>query len=300
MESRVYSIKEIENLTGIKAHTIRIWEKRYGIVKPSRTDTRIRFYSDDELKKLLNVSILNKNGVKISKICKLNDEQINKKVVEITNNIKDVDSQIESLVGAMIDLSEIKFDKVISAAIITFGFEETLFRIMHPFFKRITLLWQVGSISTAQEQFALNLIRKKLIVEIDSVNPYTNPKGKTYVLFLPKAEFKEVELLFYKYIIKKRGHKAIYLGQSVPIIDVVEVVKIHRSDYIFTYEPPLCSMEKFSEYVKILAEKFPEQEILITASAVNANVALPANVRIAPGLEDFRDELAKMALKPQL
>jgi len=298
MENKVYSIKEVENLTGIKAHTIRIWEKRYRIVKPSRTDTRIRFYSDDELKRLLNVSILNKNGVKISKISKLNDEQVLSKVSEITNNIKDVDSQIETLVGSMLELDEIKFDKVISAALITFGFEESLYKILYPFYQRVNLLWQVGSINTAQEQFALNLIRKKLLVEIDSINPFTNPKGKTYLLFLPKGEFKEVELFFYKYIIKKRGHKALYLGQSVPIIDVIEVAKMHVPDFIFTYGPPLCSMEKFSEYVNILSEKFPEQKIYIGAVSVNSNVTLPKNVVIADSIADFRDELAKMALKP--
>jgi len=295
----VYSIKEVENLTGIKAHTIRIWEKRYKIVKPSRTETRIRFYSDEELKRLLNVSILNKNGVKISKISKLNDDQINNKVSEITKNIKDVDSQIETLVGSMLELDEIKFDKVMSAAIMTFGFEEALYKIMFPFYQRVNLLWQVGSINTAQEQFALNLIRKKLLVEIDSINPFTNPKGKTYLLFLPKGEFKEVELFFYKYIIKKRGHKALYLGQSVPILDVIEVAKTHVPDFIFTYGPPLCSMEKFSEYVNILAERFPVQKIYIGATSVNTNVVMPKNVVIADSIEDFRDELAKMALKPE-
>ena len=159
-----YSIRDLENFTGIKAHTLRIWEKRYNIVKPKRTCTNIRYYDDEDLKKLLNISILNRNGIKISNIVEMSDQAISEKVMSFASTKTDTDTQVESLVVAMIDLDERKFEKIFTTAVLRLGFEETVLRILYPFFERIGILWQIGTISPAQEHFISNLIRQKLIV----------------------------------------------------------------------------------------------------------------------------------------
>ncbi|MFW5979061.1 MAG: MerR family transcriptional regulator, partial [Bacteroidia bacterium] len=211
-----YSIRELEKLSGIKAHTIRIWEKRYKIIQPKRTGTNIRYYSNNDLKKLLNITILNRQGWKISDIAKLSDEELNRKVKDFSYDSKDTESQIEKLVIAMVDLDEVKFDQILSNAIMHDGFEQTIINLIFPFFKKIGLLWQTGSINPAQEHFVSNLFRQKLMVAIDNLKIPDRKDAKKFILFLPEKEFHELGLLFYSYLIKKSGHSVIYLGSSVP------------------------------------------------------------------------------------
>ena len=148
-----YSIKDLEQISGIKAHTIRIWEKRYNIVSPLRTNTNIRFYTDGDLKRLLNVSILNRNGFKISNIVRLSKEEILRSVMETSISYMNFESQIENLVIAMIDMDEIKFEKTLSNSILKLGFEETVSNIIFPFLEKTGILWQIGTINPAQEHF---------------------------------------------------------------------------------------------------------------------------------------------------
>ncbi|MBZ0244289.1 MAG: MerR family transcriptional regulator, partial [Bacteroidales bacterium] len=227
-----YSIKDLERFTGIKAHTIRIWEKRYGIVDPSRTESNIRWYNDEDLKKLLNVSILNRHGYKISRIASLSRKQINQKIMEVVKPESDYLSQIESLVVSMIDLNEDRFNRVLNQSIIKIGFEETVFYVVYPFFEKIGLLWQTGTINPAQEHFISNLIRMKLFVAIDSLPAVTNPKAKKMVLFLPLWEMHEIGLLTYYYIAKKAGIKVFYLGQNLPYQDLVSVGQTVEADVL--------------------------------------------------------------------
>jgi len=185
MKDAHYSIKDLEKLTGIKAHTLRIWEKRYNILNPERTDTNIRFYSDFDLKKLLNISLLNKHGYKISLLASLNDRDLNDKVLSLTQNDAVNELQLDSLLTAMIELDERKFDKIISNAIIHHGFEETLSRVIHPLFEKIGILWQTGTINPAHEHFISNLIRQKILVAIDGVIHNGSVSPKTFFVFLP-------------------------------------------------------------------------------------------------------------------
>ncbi len=229
-----YTIKDLEKLSGIKAHTIRMWEKRYGLIEPTRTSTNIRTYCDDELKKLLNISILNRNGFKISRIADLSMDEINSRINQLTKNSDDTETQIENLAISMIDLDENKFEKIISRAIIQLGFEDMVVKIVYPFLDRIGVMWQTGTINPAQEHFVSNLIRQKLIVAIDSQVYNQNNHSKSFMLFLPEGELHELGLLFFSYLIKKRGHRIIYLGQSVPIDDLISVYRIRPVDYLLT------------------------------------------------------------------
>jgi len=274
-----YSIKELENLSGIKAHTIRIWEKRYGIIKPARTETNIRYYCDEDLKRLLNIAILNKYGMRISNIAKLNDNEMSEKVMQYSSNLSDTESNIENLILAMVDLDEYKFDRVLSRYIMHEGFENSVLKIIFPFFKRIGLMWQTGAINPAHEHFVSNLFRQKLLVAIDNILVTDKTDVESFVLFLPEGEFHELALLFYYYIIKKSGKRVYYLGNSVPFNDLVETVNMVKPDYLFTSLTTSMIKEDISDYFKKLSNTFSNQKIYVTGLQIIEDIIkLPSNI----------------------
>src|SRR6478609_420687 len=180
-----YSIKELERLSGIKAHTIRIWEKRYHVIEPERTATNIRFYSDEDLKKIINVSLLNSHGHKISKIASLSNDQISAQINALSESKTQVDIPIDQLVVSMLDLDEEQFEKVLAQHILNHGFEKTITGIVYPFLEKIGVLWQTGSITPAHEHFISNLIRQKLITSIAGL-PLPSKNALCVTLFLPE------------------------------------------------------------------------------------------------------------------
>jgi len=261
-----YSIRDLERLTGIKAHTIRIWEKRYGLIDPERTSTNIRAYCDSDLKKLLNISILNKNGFKISKIAQFSPVEIAENINKLSEYFPDSESLIENLTIAMIDLDEYKFEKILSRAIIQFGFENTAIKILNPFLVKIGIMWQTGSINPAQEHFVSNLVRRKMLVAIDDQIRDTHSHGKTFVLFLPEGEMHEMSLLFASYLIRKRGHKVIYLGQSVPLNDLIEVSKSCNPDYFLTsFITSMANCDIFN-YLLNITKLFSKKTFFVTGN----------------------------------
>lgn len=259
-----YSIKDLERLTGIKAHTIRIWEKRYGIVQPSRSESNIRSYSNCDVKRLLNISILNKQGFRISGLASMSGEELNERVMNLMANHNLYDNQIESLVMAMVDLNETKFEKTLSSAVIELGFEETLMKIVYPFFNKTGILWQTGAISPAHEHFVSNLVRQKIIAAIENLEPKHLPKAKLFFLFLHEAEYHELGLLFFNYLIKKVGHKVIYLGQATPLEDVIKAATIHDPDFLLTSFTSPIADSGIEEYVGLLREHFPRKPIYVS------------------------------------
>ncbi|MCD4683658.1 MAG: MerR family transcriptional regulator [Bacteroidales bacterium] len=291
-----YSIKDLENFTGVKAHTIRIWEKRYNLVEPKRTCTNIRFYDDDDLKKLLNVSILNRHGFKISNIVNFSDEIINEKILDLAQTQNDVESQIESLVVAMIDMDEARFEKVFNTAVINLGFEEAILRIMYPFFEKIGILWQIGTINPAQEHFISSLLRQKLIVAIDGIVDDINGHAKSFLLFLPEGEFHELGLIFYHYLIKKNKHKVYYLGETVPFEGLVEISRQKNIDYIVTSMVTAISEDESQSYLAELSDQFKNSRIFLTRhQAKNYTYKLPQNVIIIDNVNQFKEELSNIS-----
>ncbi len=261
-----YSIKELEKLSGIKAHTIRIWEKRYNIIKPSRTATNIRFYSDDDLKKIINVAIVNNAGVKISNIARYTDSELNRLVNQQSNKAIEV-APTDQLLVAMVDLNEPAFERVLNKLEIKMGFEALVVEVVYPFLEKIGVLWHTGSITPAQEHFISNLIRQRIIVAIDSL-PFPANKATVAVLFLPEGEYHELGLLFYQYIARKNGIKTFYLGQSVPYADLKQVVNIHHPSLIITTLITNMDSNKLTKYLKKLAFDFAQQTILISGRGV--------------------------------
>lgn len=287
-----YSIKDLERISGVKAHTIRIWEKRYGLVEPRRTESNIRLYCDKDVKKLLNVSILLKNGYKISRLAGLTDEDISRKIVEVTMLSQACDTQIESLVIAMIEMDEMKFEKTLNLSIIKEGFENTVFRLLYPFFERVGVLWQTGSINPAQEHFISNLVKQKIYVAIDSISAVSGPGMKKVLIFLPEWELHELGMLIYVYLIKSAGHKVIYLGQKVPEEDVIAVGDYVKPDYLMTAFASPVEPDFVESYLQRLAKHFSDKRLYITGlqtSTLNGN--MPANVVRIDSASHFKQEL---------
>lgn len=287
-----YSIRDLERLSGIKAHTIRIWEKRYGLIEPERSSTNIRSYCDAELKKLLNISILNKNGFKISKIAELSQEDIAQNINRISESTTDTQSQIENLAIAMIDLDEGKFEKILSRSIIQLGFEDTVIRLLNPFFVKIGVMWQTGSINPAHEHFVSSLIRQKMLVAIDSQISDGSPNSKTFTLFLPEGEMHELGLLFANYLIRKRGHRVLYLGQNLPTEDLLLVERIREADYLLTSFTTGIKGMDVQHPLKYLSVTFPGKTIYVSGDQVLPIVdSLPKNVKFISTPGDLIKEL---------
>jgi len=275
-----YSIKELEQLSGIKAHTIRIWEKRHRLVEPKRTPTNIRYYSDEDLKKIINVSLLNTHGVKISKIVDLSMDEINKRVAELSEARDSIEIHIDQLVIAMIDMEEEQFEKILASLILKFGFERAITEIVYPFLEKIGVLWLTNNISPAQEHFISNLVRQKLMVAIDSM-PLAPKTSKRVLLFLPENELHELGLLFYYYICKKEGFRTYYLGQSVPYNDLKSVVETHNPDILISIFTSIPSANSVDAYLNKLATDFANTSILISGHILKKLKGEPkANVHL--------------------
>ena len=288
-----YSIKDLEQLSGIKAHTLRIWEQRYNLLTPKRTDTNIRFYDDQDLKLILNVALLNDNGVKISKIASMDSVEIREEVMKLTERSLTHDDQIHALTICMIEMDEDRFDKILSTNIIKLGFEQTMMNIIYPFMSKIGVLWQTGAINPGQEHFISNLVRQKLIVAIDG--QISKGGGKKFLLFLPEGELHETSMLFASYLIKNKGHKVIYLGQSTPYDDLLSVYNLHQPDYLLTVITTSPSSEYVQEYLNSLSKRFPNAHILVTGyQIIGQDLVFPANVRLLNYIRDIKEFLEEL------
>lgn len=285
-----YSIKDLEKLTGIKAHTIRIWEKRYDIVVPHRTTTNIRFYTERDLKKIMNVASLVKLGVKISSLSGLSFEELNEKIIEFYRKPNINTTYIDQLILAMTDLDDKTFNKILSNAILDKGFENTIIEVIFPFLQQLGLLWQTGNINIAHERFVMNLLRQKLIVAIDGLNYFPDKNSKLIMMFLPKNEYHEIELLSYRYIIRKHGHKVVYLGQSIPFDDLREIVKIKNPDFLFTCINHPHKIEELILILQNLSNLFQEQKIFVTGKQIKeCNIHFPANILKIDSISQFKE-----------
>jgi MerR family transcriptional regulator, light-induced transcriptional regulator len=287
-----YSIRDLDKLSGIKAHTIRVWERRYGIVKPRRTDTNRRRYGDADLRRIMNISILRKNGFKISEIAGFSDSDIEGKVTFLSKEVFNSDTRIDSLVMAMVDLNENAVNDLLNRSIMNRGLEETMTALVFPFLKRIGIMWQTGSADVGLEHFLSNIFRKKLITSIDNLPPVLKPKSKKVILFLPEKEMHEMGLLFFHYLVKKAGHQSLYLGQSTPLSSVVSANKQWKADILITGLMSGYPDFRADDYIKDLSESFKGQKILLAGELAKIAVRLRyKNVFPLNSSEDLRSFL---------
>lgn len=288
MKAEGYSIKDLEVLSGIKAHTIRIWEKRYNLLDPHRTDTNIRFYTDEDLKRMLNVSLLVKNGFKISKVSKLSDGEIRDKVLDVSETKTSQSDYVERLIVYMLNFDNQNFTRLTDEIISKFDFEEAVFRVFFNLFERIGTYWQVGSIFPAQEHYVTNIFRQKLITAIDKLG-LNNQQGKNMLFFLPEGELHEMSLLFYSYLAQKYGYNSVYLGQFVPFDDLSKIQENLNIDYVFTAFINSITKDKLENYLTDLKGVFEKQKVFITGWQLQIHdPELPRNVKIVQNYKEFK------------
>jgi len=230
----IYTMSQIETLTGINAHSLRVWERRYSFIKPMRTDTNIRYYTEQHLKLLLNISVLSRNGYKISKINNMPLHEINNKVEDIlTDNTENKSDYISALVICMLELNENSFNKIFQKQILSHGLLDTITNLIYPFLNLVGALWTGNKAIPAQEHFISNLIRQKIIYNIELLPKSKNPKGNI-VMFLTKNEHHEIGLLVAYFIAKQMNWNVYYLGLNVPTEDITSLESIIKPDLMFT------------------------------------------------------------------
>ncbi|CAL2102828.1 Transcriptional regulator, MerR family [Tenacibaculum sp. 190130A14a] len=227
----IFTIKDLENISGIKAHTIRIWEKRYNLFKPNRTDTNIRYYSTESLTKLLNVALLNKHNFKISKIAMMSEDQIKLNARELAFKYAVNDEAINSFKLAMFQFDKVLFNSTYNKLLHKKTFREVFKEVFVPFLNHIGLLWQTDTLLPAHEHFISNLIAQKIQINIEKLDYSTTSTEITYVLFLPENEIHELGLMYLNYELVLRGFQTIYLGQSLPL---------NNLDYFFDSDSKVC------------------------------------------------------------
>ena len=278
----VYSIKDLENFSGIKAHTIRIWEQRYQLLSPIRTETGIRTYTDVDLKRILNIATLqNKGGIKISKIAELTEAEVSEKILQLSGGGLDFPEHIQALTVAMMDLDEYRFQELTQIITDAYGFENYMLKVIYPFLTRLGTLWLSGSVGPAQEHFITHLIRQKIISAIDSQMARPKLNAKKFLLYLPEGELHEIGLLFASYLIRARQHSAVYLGQSLPFDELCLAYEIHQPDYVFSVFTTEPAQDKLSSYVSDLDKQLPTAKILLTGyNVLHSPEPIPARIQL--------------------
>jgi DNA-binding transcriptional MerR regulator len=290
-----FTIKDLENLTGIKAHTIRIWEQRYSFLKPQRTDTNIRYYNNEELKKILNISLLNKYGYKISHIDRMSEPEINEKIIALNHALAQQERIINELIQAMVDMDIHAFEQVLSDHIRHRGIEKTINQIIFPFMERIGVLWMTGHINPAQEHLISNIIRQKIIVGIESAVSHVR-SSKTGLLFLPEGEFHELGLLFIHYLLKNRGVNVLYLGANVPIDDIDYVIKAKKPDFLYTHLTSVSHGFSFDRFIMQASKKFDEVPFIISGKlAQSYEKRIPPRINFKKSLSEVTEFIATLA-----
>jgi MerR family transcriptional regulator, light-induced transcriptional regulator len=283
----VYSIRDLEKLTGIKAHTIRVWEQRYRMIVPARTDTNIRYYTDENLRDLFNIALLNRHGFKISKLAKMQPEEIAGKVSEISENNNSQNTQIDSLTLAMIDLDEATFERIFSAYSWENGFERTMLELVYPFLDKLNILWLTNSVSPAHEKFIGNLIRRKLLCAIDACPNDYNRDAQTFLLYLPEGESQELTLLFMHYLLRSRQQKVVYLGANTSLNDLRDACQPLRPHYVFTILEEPIARQSIQHYLNKAAQTVLGGQLLLTGTQLFVNqVTIPPNASVLNGLPD--------------
>lgn len=290
-----FTIKDLENISGVKAHTIRIWEKRYNLLTPKRTDTNIRLYSNKNLEKLLNIVLLNNNNFKISKIAKMSDEELLLQCRGMASNFLHKDEAINSFKLAMFSFDKVLFNSTYDKLLLKMTFREVFKDVFIPFLEHIGLLWHTDTLIPAYEHFVSNLITQKIQINTEKITCNTANSAKTYVLYLPENEIHELGLLYLNYELNLRGNNTIYLGQSLPFDNLNYFLK-SKNDYCFiTYMTIMPYDSKVKDYFKQADALLKESEAQFIAigrktSLVN-NLSFKSNIKLYKSVSDLLKEL---------
>ncbi|MCF6132815.1 MerR family transcriptional regulator [Flavobacterium wongokense] len=256
----VFSIKDLENLSGIKAHTIRIWEKRYKVLEPMRTETNIRLYDIANLQKLLNITLLHKHGYKISNIAKLSKERIPELVNEIITDKSFKNQAISSFKMAMINFDQTLFMTTYNNLLAEKSFREVFYEVFLPLVNEMGLLWQTDTISPAHEHFISYLIKQKILSETEKVQVREHYKtNRIFVLYLPLHEIHELGLMFINYEILSQGYKTIYLGSNIPIFCLKDLKRYFDNITYISYMTVEPKISEINNYIKKVEEEILDE-----------------------------------------
>jgi DNA-binding transcriptional MerR regulator len=289
-----FTIKDIENLTGIKAHTIRIWEQRYSFLRPQRTGTNIRYYSNDELKAILNIALLNKHGFKISHIDKMQPAEITENIFGLNHTEAKQERILNELIHYMVDIDIEQFEKLLDEYIAIKGVDKAINEIIFPFLNKIGILWQTNHINPAQEHLVSNIIRQKLIVGIETATPPYKLET-TALLFLPEGEFHEVGLLYVSFLLKSNGVKCLYLGANVPLKDLHYIIQLKKPDYIHTHLTSVAHNFNLEKYLTKLNLRLNNLPVMISGPLTQSpGKSVPSNVILKDSLADVVDYISSL------
>ncbi len=293
-----FSIKDLENLSGVKAHTIRIWEKRYNLLEPARTDTNIRKYDLINLKKLLNITLLYNEGYKISKIAGFKEEEITKLIHSLSKNNKE-DFALQAFKTAMFDFDRALFNKTYKELAKTKNFREIFYEVFLPLLHEIGLLWQTGTIDPTHERFISELIKQKILINTTQLQEkYTNRKVPSFVLYLPYEEIHEIGLLFANYEIILAGFDTVYLGSNIPMEGLSYILKHYEEITFLSYFTVKPDKESLYEYVdrfqKTLGSTTMPLWVMGYKTLGVIDSKLPKNVKVVESLEELRMRLQKL------
>lgn len=291
-----FSIKNLEHLSGIKAHTIRIWEKRYNLFEPQRTDTNIRMYDLENLQKLLNVTLLYNNGLKISKIAKLSQQEVTERVHGLTINKSADEWSVGLFKLAMINFDQRLFTKTFNDLLEQFSFTEIFKNVFVPLMNELGILWQTNSISPSHEHFITSLIKQKVHAMCEELQQKESFRSdRRFVLFLPDNEIHELGLLYLQYEVLNNGFQCVFLGQSVPIESLKNLVDIGEPITFLSYFTIEPTQEKIEDYLNTFSVEIIENinsDLWILGYQVQfLNDNIPNKIRAFTSIDDVVEAL---------
>ena len=270
-----------------------MWEKRYAIIQPNRTETNIRFYTDDDLQKLLNISLLNQNGNKISAIADMTDEEIIQEITALSEQHGQVEVDINQMVMAAIDLHEDLFDRVLNSCLLKLGFEKTFCDVIFPLFDKLSVMWQIGRINACQERFITNLVRQKLLVATDGLTGGVDVSRGLVLSFMPTEHENEIGLLYSNYLLRKNKYQVVYLGPEVPFEHIRRIQNPGKFDQLIIGLNHPVELAGLIDYVNKLRTIFPTQRINLIVSKHQKPVPSFTNLVLYSDYEQLSQVLSR-------
>jgi MerR family transcriptional regulator, light-induced transcriptional regulator len=291
-----FSIKDLENLSGVKAHTIRIWEKRYNLLEPERSDSNIRTYNLQNLRKILNIAVLNKSGVKISKIADISEEELNHKVKDITLENKENSVAVNNFKIAMLNFDQSLFEETYNKLLACNSFRDVFLKEFLILLTDIGNLWTTNTISPAHERFISTLIKQKILINIERVQNVNPRDDMTYILYLPMNEIHDIGVLYVHFELMLKGYKSVFLGPSVPLENLYELQHVFENiTYIsyFTVEPVVDRVYDYLNEMNnnILSKRNEPMHILGNNTKGLDKNKMPNNVKVHDSIIDLIDVL---------
>lgn len=283
-----FSMKEIERMSGIKSHTLRIWEQRYGLSFCKRKESQHRYFDDEDLKEVLGVAQLYHRGCKISKIAALSKNEI-RELAHYEPEINLYAEYIEQMINATMYLDEVCFEKAVVKAVSRMGFEQTLFKVFYPFLEKIGLLWLSDLVTPAQEHFSFCLIQKRMLGAINGLKPAHQHPGASVLLFAPENEHHELPLLVIQYLLKKQGIKTVFFGVNVSLSTIEYYCQHKKVTHLCCHLITNFLQHEPEEYLDCLAGMFPDKKIIASGPAFQNISAPPNQVTVLKSLAEMRE-----------